>query len=91
MSLLSKLEKLERTVSSRHEADSFELSPELSEFAIRLLHEISTRPEPTIHEQIAELRDRIKRNESIEEPWKFLDEWSREELARLEARAPKLS
>ena len=89
MSLLGRIERLEKTVGEGLE-QSLEVSDEFREAMSRLLKEIRNRPPPTIYEQIAELRDRIKRNEAIEEPWKFLDEWSREELARLEAEVAKL-
>ncbi len=90
MTLLSKIERLEKIATAWKKGEALEPDPVLVAEACRILTEISARPEPTIHEQIAELRERIKRNETLEEPWKFLDGRSREELARLEAEAAKL-
>ena len=91
MTLETKIARLEKALVAQQDlAANLQLSPESIQYIGDLLKGIAERPEPTIHEQIAELRDRIKRNETIEEPWKFLDEWSREELARLEAEAVKL-
>lgn len=98
MSLISKLEKLERIASGRRAAEDLEPSPELLERMNRI-EEVMARPEPTIHEQIEELREQIKRNE-LEEPEKigyfecsvlqFADKFLRSELARLEAEVAKL-
>lgn len=99
MSLISKLEKLERIASGRRAAEDLEPSPELLERMNRIIEEVMARPEPTIHEQIEELREQIKRNE-LEEPEKigyfecsvlqFADKFLRSELARLEAEVAKL-
>ena len=93
MSLLSKLEKLEKVVASRRDASHLEPSPELLEDFSRILREIAERPEPTIHERIAWLRDRIRRNEELSPDdllGPFLPEWCRAELERLEAEVAKL-
>lgn len=67
-SLLGKLEWLEKIATARKKSDAFEIDPELSADASRLLAEITARPKRTIHEQIAELRaelsERIKSNET---------------------------
>ena len=86
MTLETKIARLEKALVAQQDLGAnLQLSPELIQHLGDLLKGIAARPEPTIYEYIAELRDRIKRNETLEEPWKFLDEWSREELARLEA------
>ncbi len=66
------------------------LSQELAEELGRIITEASNQPQQTIQEQIAWLRETIKQNETIEDPWKFMDEWARQELARLEAEVGKL-
>ncbi len=88
MSLISRLERLEKNIGNGEQ--DLGLSQELAEELARIITEASNRPEPTIHERIAWLRDLIKRNETIEEPWKFMDEWARAELVRLEAEVAKL-
>lgn len=90
MSLLSKLERLEKMATNRDKSKALEPSPELLVELGRILDEVIARPEPTIHEEIAWLQQTIKENETIDEPWKFLDPWCRAELARLEAELAKL-
>lgn len=89
-SLLGKLERLEKIATAREKGEALEPDPLLVAEFCRILDEVAARPEPTIHEWIAWLRERIKKNETVEEPEKFLDEWCREELARLEAEVAKL-
>ncbi len=88
MSLISRLERLEKNIGNGEQ--DLGLSQELAEELGRIITEASNRPQQTIQEQIAWLRETIKQNETIEEPWKFMDEWARAELVRLEAEVAKL-
>ena len=90
MTLLSKLERLEKIATAREKGEALEPDPLFVTEICRILTEISTRPEPTIHEQIAWLRDCIRENEELPPDdfrGPFLPEWCRAELARLEALA----
>lgn len=71
MTLLSKLERLEKLAGAWEKSDASEVDPELLASARRLLAEATeraARPKPPIHEQIVELRaelsERIKNNET---------------------------
>jgi len=88
MSLISRLERLEKNIGNGEQ--DLGLSQELAEELGRIITEASNRPQQTIQEQMAWLRETIKQNETIEEPWKFMDEWARAELVRLEAEVAKL-
>lgn len=100
MSLLSKLEKLERIATAHDKSASLASDPELIAALGRILQEVITRPELTIHEKIGWHRQEIMNSEasdSIEEPGIFLkplcqalEPWHRAELARLESEVAKL-
>ena len=89
MGLLKQVERLERIVDLGSDKN-LEPSADLRRECRRILDEFCNRPTPTVQDKIEWLRDLVQRNDSVEEPWKFLNEWANRELAALEAQVAEI-